>query len=339
MKCSIDLYIISGFLGSGKTTFVKKMLTNFKDKKIGILINEFGSIGIDGRLIEKDGIQLVEINNGSIFCSCLKGDFLKTLIEFSKTDIDLLLIENSGMADSSNTHQMLNELKDMTGRQYHYKGAISIVDSLSFLNHVKVLAPVKNQIASSNLIIINKMDLVNRQTMMKIEKEIHQINRKAFIYEAMFSDIPLTVLDEKLSDNGYIGETSNEPWNRPVTYSLESVSYQSKDNIIDFIRIIESHIFRIKGFIKDDATWYHVDVVGDLISVTEYSMGKRDLLSRTKLVIIGKSTLDIKDKITEAWEKIYQELPEIYTDFDMCQKNERDGCQDEFKTISIKSFT
>lgn len=322
MKSSIDIYMISGFLGSGKTTFMLKMLSKFEDKKIGILINEFGSIGIDGRLIEKDGIQLVEINNGSIFCSCLKGGFIKALIEFSKTDIDLLLIENSGMSDPSNIHQILYERKDMTGRPYQYKGAICIVDSVSFLNHVRVLAPVQNQIASSNLIIVNKMDLVNQQTLLEIEEKVHRINSKAYIYEAMFSDIPLTVLDEKLLDNGYIGESSNEPWNRPATYSLESVSYQSKDNIVDFIRSIEGHILRIKGFVKDDSAWYHVDVVGDLISITEYSMGKRDLLSRTKLVIIGKGTLDFKDKITEAWKKIFQEVPEIYADSDGCQKNE-----------------
>lgn len=320
MKKSIDLYIISGFLGSGKTTLMQRMLIKFDDKKKGILINEFGSLGIDGRLLEKEGISLVEINNGSIFCSCLKGDFIKALIEFSRTDIDLLLIENSGMADPSDIHQILNELKDRTGRQYVYKGAICMVDSVSFLNHVRVLAPVQNQIASSNLIIVNKIDLVNQQTLLEIKEKVHQINSKAYLYETMFSDIPLAVLNEKLLDNGFIGVNSNEPWNRPVTYSLESDGYQLKDKIIDFIHNIEGYALRIKGFIKDDADWYHVDAVGDLISVTKHSRGKRDLLSRTKLVIIGKSTLEFKDKITDAWERVYWERPEIYNDFDECQK-------------------
>lgn len=319
MKKSIELYIISGFLGSGKTTFMQKMLTRYEDKKTGILINEFGSIGIDGRLIGKDGIQLVEVNNGSIFCSCLKSGFIKTLIEFSKTDIDILLIENSGMADPSNIHQILNELKDMTERPYQYQGAICIVDSLSFLNHVKVLSPVQNQIASSNLIIINKMDLVNQQTLLEIKEKVLEINPKAYIYEAMFSDIPLAVLDEKLLDNGYIGETSNEPWNRPASYSIESDSNQSKEKIIEFIHNIHGHILRIKGFIKDDTCWYHVDVIGDLIKVTDYSMGKRDLLIRTKLVIIGKDILDFRDEITNAWGEIFQEHPKIFDDFDGCQ--------------------
>ena len=75
MKDKIDLYIVSGFLGSGKTTFLKNMLFNFDKKKTGVLVNEFGAVNIDSVRLSGDTIKMVEINNGSIFCSCLKGDF------------------------------------------------------------------------------------------------------------------------------------------------------------------------------------------------------------------------------------------------------------------------
>ena len=88
--------------------------------KIGVIVNEFGAIGIDGAVLKKDDIQLVEINNGSIFCSCIKGSFVNTLIEFTKKDIDVLLIENSGMADPSNIHQIIDEVSDRSVRKYNY---------------------------------------------------------------------------------------------------------------------------------------------------------------------------------------------------------------------------
>ena len=319
MRDGIDLYIISGFLGSGKTTFLQKMLENFEDKKVGVLINEFGSIGIDGRLIEKDGIELVEINNGSIFCSCLKGGFIKTLIEFSKSSIDVLFIENSGMADPSNIHQILTELKEKVGRPYQYKGAVCIVDSVSFLKHVRVLAPVQNQIASSNLVIANKMDLVNQQTLIEIEDKIRQINPSTYIYRTMYSDIPLTVFNENLVDNGYNGETSNQPWNRPSTYSLESDGTLTKEKMAEFIHKIEDYILRLKGFAKGEYGWWQVDVVGDYVKITDYPLSKRDVINRTKLVVIGKDTKDFKDIMITAWEEIFLETPEIFNDLDGCQ--------------------
>lgn len=75
------------------------MLSGMGDKKIGVLVNEFGGVGIDGTLVEREGMHLIEISNGSIFCSCLKGEFVKTLIGFTKLDVDILVVENSGLAD------------------------------------------------------------------------------------------------------------------------------------------------------------------------------------------------------------------------------------------------
>lgn len=312
MEKNIDLYLISGFLGSGKTTFLQKMLLNLEGKKIGVIVNEFGGIGIDGTLIEKDGIQLVEINNGSIFCSCIKGGFIKTLIEFSKKDIDILLIENSGMADPSNMRQILNELSSKVGRPYQYHGAICIIDSVLFLKHVKVLAPIQNQVASSDLTIINKIDKVNQSTLMEIEEKVRELNSSAYIYQTMYSEVPVSVLEEKLFDNGYIGETSNQPWNRPASYSLESEGIFTDKQMEDFIRKIGNYVLRMKGFVKAENGWWHVDVVGDSIEITKTELGKRDVIEKTKLVIIGNDSNDFKNVLETAWAELFQETLTIY---------------------------
>ena len=130
MKKNIQIYLISGFLGSGKTTFLKQLLEQNSNKRVGVIVNEFGNVGIDGTVLQKDGIEMVEINNGSIFCSCLKDNFVKTLVAFLELPIDILFIEASGMADPSSMKILLEQLNPLLEkrpeitRQYKYNGSI-----------------------------------------------------------------------------------------------------------------------------------------------------------------------------------------------------------------------
>ncbi|MBM3301346.1 MAG: GTP-binding protein, partial [Deltaproteobacteria bacterium] len=98
---AIQAYLISGFLGSGKTTFLKRMLKETPpDLKLMILMNEFGEEGIDGALVEDPELEMIEISRGSIFCACVKGDFIKALYRIAFViQPDVLVIEASGVAN------------------------------------------------------------------------------------------------------------------------------------------------------------------------------------------------------------------------------------------------
>lgn len=303
-KRDIDLYLISGFLGSGKTTLLKKMLSGMGDKKIGVLVNEFGGVGIDGTLVEREGMHLIEISNGSIFCSCLKGEFVKTLIGFTKLDVDILVVENSGLADPSSIHTLLDELTGKTERGYHYKGAICVVDSVSFTKHVKVLTPIQNQIISSNFIIINKIDLVNEVTLEEIRAVIKELNPNAVQYETMFSDVPLDFLQDHLEDNGYVGETSNHPWNRPASYALECDGDISEEQLREFIKSLPAGMLRGKGFAKIADEWFLFDSTENQWSFEPYVPKKRDLMVRTKIVVILNGHGDFKQELYREWDRI-----------------------------------
>lgn len=312
MKKEIELYLISGFLGSGKTTFLQRMLNNLEGIKVGVIVNEFGGTGIDGTLIDKDGIDLVEINNGSIFCSCIKGNFVKTLIEFTAKEIDVLLIENSGMADPSNIHQIIEEVSLKAVRQLEYKGAVCILDAVSFLKQVRVLAPVQNQVASSNFLLINKIDLVNQTVIEEIHRVVQEVNPKAFVYETMYSEIPAELLKERLSDNGFIGETSNKCYNRPACYSIEGEGAYTEQGMREFLQKTERYILRMKGFLKGNNLWWKVDVVDGQITIAEVVLGKRDRLEKTKLVVIGHDTESFLDKLEAAWKDVFNDTPVIF---------------------------
>jgi G3E family GTPase len=314
----IDLYLISGFLGAGKTTYLRDQLKNYESSKVGVLINEFGSIGIDGEIIDREGIRLVEFLNGSIFCSCLKGDFLKALIELSKTAIEVLLIENSGMADPSNMHGILTELRDKVDRNYHYRGAVCLIDSAYFLKQVQVLVPVQNQVAASNLIIINKIDKVNNETIREIEEDIHRRNPSAYLYRTIEARIPIAVLADKLSDNGFVGETSNKPWNRPASYSLEYDESCTEEQAAAFCVRMTEYTYRIKGLLKGCDGWLQVDAVDREVRITSIELRKRDPIRRSKLVLIGRNEIEFKEQLLTVWEEEFGRSPELYNDKDLC---------------------
>ena len=99
------LFVLTGFLGAGKTTFLKRILCNWEGKKIGVIQNDLGKVNIDGELIEKDGLELREISQGSIYCSCRKLDFVKALAELAQRELQYVLVESSGIGDPSNVEK------------------------------------------------------------------------------------------------------------------------------------------------------------------------------------------------------------------------------------------
>ena len=124
--------MLTGFLGAGKTTLLQKILEEYSDQKIGVLINEFGAVSIDSELVEGEGIDMTELSNGSIFCACLKDKFVEALIELSGKDIDYLFIEASGLADPANMEDILSGLQEHLTRRYDYTHSVCIVDSTSY---------------------------------------------------------------------------------------------------------------------------------------------------------------------------------------------------------------
>ena len=126
------LYVLTGFLGAGKTSLLLHLLNNLEGRKIGIIQNEFGKLSIDGELVNRSGIEMVEISLGSIFCSCLKPHFTLALAQMGKMDLEYVFVESSGLADPSNIEEILQEVSTLSGDVYDFKGAICLIDAVNF---------------------------------------------------------------------------------------------------------------------------------------------------------------------------------------------------------------
>lgn len=308
MNQDIQLYLISGFLGAGKTTFLRNILDGFDGKKIGVIVNEFGEVSIDAIILKKDSIDLIEINNGSIFCTCRLDGFVDALLTFSKMPIDLLFIENSGLGDPSNMLKLLNGIQNKTERNYTYKGAICLADCTTFPEFVDLLTPVQNQIAASNFVIVNKTDLVDQNRIETVHKLIRKINPAAFLYDTQYAKIPADILESKLFVSRFVGETSNHDWNRPAVYTLQSEMYCTKEQITEFIRPVQDKILRIKGFLNSSNGKWHIEGTISSLSIDPFSQDQNEA---PKVVIIGKDQKAFSDLLKESWLTVFHEEPVI----------------------------
>ncbi|MEW6423216.1 MAG: GTP-binding protein [Bacillota bacterium] len=189
-----NVYLITGFLGSGKTTFLNRLLHQFpQDKKLMILMNEFGEIGVDGTLVAAQELDILEISKGSIFCACVKTDFIKGLFEIAqKIKPDVLLIESTGVANPSDLKKDLN--LSIFNNCFHFQEQFCIIDAAHFLDEFAAFASVEKQIASSTRFIINKIDLASPAQIAEIKSLIQKHHPCPQFYETTYADLDVTEL-------------------------------------------------------------------------------------------------------------------------------------------------
>ncbi len=249
------LIIISGFLGAGKTTLLNNLLEKLNDKKVGLIVNEFGEINVDAKLVDldqKDGI--VEINNGSIFCSCLSGSFVESIASYKDLDLDYLLVESSGMSRPKSLGSILSNVAKITDDAFDFKGMICVVDALNFNKVVQSLNSAREQVAYSDLVIINKIELVDKKEIEIAEKNIKDLNSEAEIVKSNYAVVDDSIFDKKffkkkiLSKNTFqVSEIKGE---KPDVLILSIENSLNKEKLNDLLLELLKYSYRIKGFIE-----------------------------------------------------------------------------------------
>lgn len=302
MKEKTSLYLLTGFLGAGKTTFLTNILDDLSGERVGVIMNEFGKIGIDGTIIKKEGMELVEINRGSIFCSCLKISFAQSMIEMADRSLKYLFVESSGLADPSNIGDVLDGVTSVKGEVYDYKGAICIVDGVNFLDQIDDIETVERQLKHCHLVVISKVDLIDQNTLSKIIEKIKSINNKVEIETAIFGKLNYDFLNEDLMKNQWVEseDTTNTPENKPKTLNLTFEGELKKEDLSRFLDIIKEDSYRIKGFFKLEDGWNQIDVVSKRI---DYKISDTDETT-SQLVIISKIGPQIIRKIVSTWDEV-----------------------------------
>ena len=171
----MELLIIAGFLGSGKTSTIMSVVKRIHEengKKVAIIVNDFGKIGVDGKVMEKNGLKVKEFWGGCICCTL--GSYLTSTIEkvVEEIEADYVIIEPSGIADPK---MILKTLNKYDGPPFDRIRTIVILDASRFDIYRQVLAiPLKNQIGSAEAIFINKVDEVDPSDVEAIKVQVRE---------------------------------------------------------------------------------------------------------------------------------------------------------------------
>ncbi len=258
------IILVTGFLGSGKTTLLNRLIEFYSSQKLGLIINDFGKIAVDGVLLKKliensdssNQSSVYEISNGSIFCSCLSAELVKSLKYFADIKPDVLLIETSGLSDPSTFGKILEENK--LDEVYDVAASFCLFDAIRSMKLSNKIVAIEKQIKSSNIIVVNKTDLISEGEYSEIEKFILSKNKKAELLKTTFANINLSILNSQINTN-YLpeAETCNTVNSRPGSIVLEQETV-TENLLKEFYETIKNKIFRIKGFIKIEGNTYYV---------------------------------------------------------------------------------
>ena len=295
------LYVLTGFLGSGKTTILLKLLETLKGKRVGVIQNEFGKLSIDGTILKNDDIQMVEINRGSIFCSCLKLSFVQALADMSAHDFDYLFVESSGLGDPSNVEEILEAASSIAGDRYDFKGVICLVDSLNFFDQLGDLETVYRQLKHCHLAVLTKVDLIDGERLLALKAKIREINPVCRIETSAHASLDLSFLSEDLLQYQWAEKeaSTNTPETKPKSLFLNFTGSIPKEKLEHFLTAIQPDVYRIKGFFQlEGLGWHQVDVAGKQI---EYQPCEPKEISQ--IVFISKIGPALIKKIFSAWEE------------------------------------
>jgi G3E family GTPase len=285
LRTAIPITVLCGFLGSGKTTMLNHLLKNSAGKKLAVIVNEFGEVNIDAGMVTHTTEQMIELSNGCICCT-LRGDLIEAVDEIVRSrDVDGIVIESTGIGEPLPIAQafyiqpemlaLKPELPDLLGR-VKVDAVITVVDAAQFFDLYKrdgLLPDDQNQrgfgqllaeqIEGADVIVINKIDLVDEKTLDDLEEFLALTNPRAKLIFTEHGDAPL----EEVMNTGlfnltvaeqsptWLYELANAHESEAEEYGISAFVYKNKRRFDEqkLIKTLERgfspNLLRSKGWV------------------------------------------------------------------------------------------
>ncbi len=311
--------LLTGFLGSGKTTLVNRILTEQHGERIGVIVNEFGETGIDGRLVVGSQEDLVELSNGCICCTIV-GDLSATMHRLTKPSffrkrqrLDRILIEASGLASPGPTLQTLLIDPGLAGR-VRIDGVLALAHAAEIARELEEHPEASEQLGYADRILLNHVDRCDEQALMAAEQSIRLCNAIAPIARTERASHPVSELLEIGGAQALLGRTSENPIPASTTHScgVGTLTLRSHRPLdihrlkiwLQFLAARRHHdLMRIKGVLRCSTLDTPV-VLQAVYQWLEIGPGEGPVPEESIVVLIGRDLR--REEIERGWEGCLQ---------------------------------
>ncbi|HJG87576.1 GTP-binding protein [Pseudoflavonifractor capillosus] len=288
----MQLYLITGFLGAGKTTFLREFVRQFAGQRLRLIINEFGKAGVDGALLRDVNAALAEINGGSVFCACRLDRFEEELQRTVDDGPDVVLVEASGLADPTGVEQVLAAPGFSSIR---YRGSVCLVDAprLERVLHTARMCP--RQIRISSLILLNKTDLATAAQVEAARTAVEELNPVAVVRETQFGRFEAGWMEDIHPLTGAGLDTRPDICLQKQLIRLDEG--MTAEQLGSILRLMAEDTWRIKGVAELEGRRLLVDCVGPSVKVSDTTV---ETEHKNQLVLLAGQGMALRRAIKQA---------------------------------------
>jgi G3E family GTPase len=264
----IPIALVTGFLGSGKTSFLKDTVRRYRHRRLVYLVNEFSPLDVDGALVADEGADVVAIPGGSIFCKCLVTEFINQLWKIARDypGIEGVVIEASGMANPAVIGVMLKETK--LDAVYALATVVAIVDPGSFLKLQHTLPNVLDQVRAAQVVLMNKTDCHDAATLDTTEARVRELNPAAILLRTMrgHADIDPFALPTAAPERGGEYAACRDPRFRSDV--LAATVDVDLARLAEILHALGDDCYRAKGYLPSNGALHFVDLSSSGLTIT-----------------------------------------------------------------------
>jgi len=312
----LPVTVLTGYLGSGKTTLLNRILSEAHGKRYAVIVNEFGEVGIDNDLIVDADEEIFEMNNGCICCT-VRGDLIRIIAGLMRRSraFDGIFVETTGLADPAPVAQTFFVDEDVR-RKTKLDAIITVADARHLLEQIDRAPEAQEQLAFADVVLVNKVDLLDVDGLAIVERRIRNINPYAKIHRTERCNIDLAQVLGRDAFNlerilevepGFLTEEHEHEHDDGISsLSLVADRPMKPNRFMSWIQDVTQRfgpdILRMKGIasMEDDDRQFVVQSVHMLIEGGSRGPWKAQEARQTRLVFIGRDPR--KDLLRQGFE-------------------------------------